>query len=87
VFQYLSVETPILAAGPEGALKDLINRNGIGRFSAYGDLASQADDIRYLLGNEQARMEMVENIRRVKQRYAMQNQVQTLSEQLKLLVK
>jgi glycosyltransferase involved in cell wall biosynthesis len=87
VFQYLSVETPILAAGPEGALKDLIHRNGIGRFSAYGDLASQADDIRSLLGNEHARMEMVRNIRRVKQRFAMRNQVRTLSEHLKLIVR
>jgi glycosyltransferase involved in cell wall biosynthesis len=86
VFQYLSVETPILAAGPEGALKEMITRTGIGRFSAYEDLASQANDIRYLLGNEGSRMEMVENIRRIKQQYAMRSQVKTLSEHLKWLV-
>ena len=64
----------------------MITRTGIGRFSAYEDLASQANDIRYLLGNEGSRMEMVENIRRIKQQYAMRSQVKTLSEHLKWLV-
>lgn len=82
VFQYIAMETPILAAGPEGALGDLITEHGIGRFSRSDDIESQAEDIFHFIRNPIARMEVKENIRRIKLRFAMHCEVEKLSKHL-----
>jgi glycosyltransferase involved in cell wall biosynthesis len=82
VFQYISMETPILATGPDGALKEFITQNKIGRFSLSNDIESQADDILYFLKNNQAYAEAVKNIQKIKSRLSMQSQVQRLDDHL-----
>ena len=86
VFQYIAMEIPILGAGPEGALKELICNNKIGRFSLANDIEGQAEDIYYLLNNPEARLEMVENIRKIKSKFAMKYQVMKLEKVLKKLL-
>jgi glycosyltransferase involved in cell wall biosynthesis len=76
------METPILATGPDGALKEFITQNKIGRFSLSNDIESQADDILYFLKNNQAYAEAVKNIQKIKSRLSMQSQVQRLDDHL-----
>jgi glycosyltransferase involved in cell wall biosynthesis len=85
VFQYISMGTPILATGPDGALKEFITQNKIGRFSLSNDIESQADDIFYFLKNNQAYAEAVNNIKKIKFRFSMQSQIQRLDDHLRQL--
>ena len=86
-FQYIAMETPILAVGADGALKDLITKNKIGRFSYYDDLESQAMDLYDLLTNPNARMKMAANLRAIKGRFLMKEQVNTLSSILESIIR
>lgn len=82
VFQYISMEVPILATGPDGALKDFINQNQIGRFSNSDDLEAQAEDIYYLLSNPTALAQMKQNLQKIKPEFAMKSQVEILDKTL-----
>jgi glycosyltransferase involved in cell wall biosynthesis len=86
IFQYISQDTPMLAAGPEGALPDLLREHGIGCFSRMDDPEGQAEDIHYLLSNPEARREMVEKIRQCKHKFEMIRQVEILSAHLESLI-
>jgi len=79
VFQYIAMEIPILAVGPNGALKDLIVKNGIGRFSHYNDLEGQTNDLYELVTKPQLKRDMIENLKKIKDRFFMKEQVGTLS--------
>jgi glycosyltransferase involved in cell wall biosynthesis len=82
VFQYIAMETPILAVGPGGALKTFISQHQLGRYSSSDDIDAQAEDIYYFLQNHQAQQEIVDSIRKVKPQFAMQAQVHRLSKHL-----
>lgn len=86
VFQYIAMETPILATGPDGALKNLLLQYGIGRYSSDKDIEAQAADIQYFLTDDQAHAGMVANIRKIKPQFAMRFQAERLSEYLKKFV-
>ena len=86
VFQYIAMEIPILGTGPDGALKEFICNNKIGKFSLANDIEGQAEDIYYLLNNHEARLEMIENIRKIKSKFAMKNQVKKLSDYMESFI-
>jgi len=86
VFQYLAMERPILATGPEGALKDFVLQHNIGRFSRADDMEGQMADILFFLEHPEERQRMVENIRRIKPEFSMANQVAKLSGRLEALL-
>jgi len=83
IFQYIAMETPILAVGTDGSLKELITENNIGRYSQYDDLESQAEDLHELLINPQIRMDMISNLQKIKNKFSMEGQIRTLSPILK----
>lgn len=82
VFQYIAMETPILAVGPTGALQEFITTNQLGRFALVDDLDAQADNIYYFLRNQQAKTTVTETIKKIKPEFSMQQQVMRLSEYL-----
>lgn len=85
VFQYIAMETPILAVGPDGALKTLVTKYKLGRFSDYNDTESQARDIHCFLRDTEYREEVVESIKKVKKVFSLENQVHGLVEFLNSL--
>jgi len=80
------MERPILATGPEGALKDFVLQHNIGRFSRADDMEGQMADILFFLEHPEERQRMVENIRRIKPEFSMANQVAKLSGRLEALL-
>ncbi len=87
IFQYLAMETPILATGPTGALQSLIAEHRLGRFAVSDDIDAQAEDIYFFLQNHEARQAIAETLRERKKHFSMQVQAQKLSEYLLSLVK
>ncbi len=85
VYQYIATETPIFAAGPPGALADLIRTEGIGLFAPFSDIGKQADMLYSLLTQRDMLMPMRENIRKLKPKMAMRTQVSGLDRYLKAI--
>jgi glycosyltransferase involved in cell wall biosynthesis len=86
LYQYLGGATPILAAGPpEGAVRDLIEPHQIGRYSAFDDLAAQAEDLKWLLEHPAERRQMSANMRRLRQQFSTRVQTGRLSEFLQAI--
>lgn len=79
VFQYIAMETPVLAVGPGGALQAFISQYQFGRYALSNDIDAQAEDIYYFLQNHQARQEIAKNICQIKPQFAMQVQANKLS--------
>ena len=80
VFQYISMETPILAVGPNNsALQTFVESNQIGTFSYYHDIEGQAEQIYYLLTHPDVRYEMSQKLKKVKPTFSMKHQVKLLS--------
>jgi glycosyltransferase involved in cell wall biosynthesis len=82
VFQYIAMETPILAVGPGGALQTFISQHQLGRYASSDDIDAQAEDIYYFLKNQQAHQEITRSIQQVKPQFAMQAQAHRLGEYL-----
>jgi len=79
IFQYIAMETPILAAGPKGALQELIVKHNIGRFSFIDNLEAQTKDLYHFYTRNDERKKYEKNIKKIKPLYAMNNQVRNLS--------
>ena len=80
IFQYIAMETPILATGPAGSLQNFINEQQIGRFSLHTNLDAQANDLYDLITQPTTLEAMRTRLREVKTQFSMQTQVEKLSE-------
>lgn len=85
VFQYIAMETPILAAGVGGALEAFIRKQEIGRYAPATDIDAQADDIYRLIVDRAERDRYKMNLRAIKARYAMRDQIASLDRCLEQL--
>lgn len=80
VFQYIAMETPILAVGPGGALQSFITEHHLGRYALRDDIDAQAEDVNFFLKNREAKQAIVETIRETKKQFSMQVQAQKLND-------
>lgn len=86
VFQYIAMETPILAVGPGGALQKFINEHRVGRYSFSDNLESQAEDIYFFLQNRQEKDAVAQHIQQIKPQFSMHAQAKKLSDHLEQLL-
>jgi len=80
VFQYIATGRPVLAAAPDGALRDFVLDNGFGLVSGPRDAAGMARDMRRLADDAVLREELRASVVEGRDRFSMRRQASLLSD-------
>ncbi len=87
VFQYISMNTPLLGTGPYGALSDFITKHNFGKFSHWQDIDAQTDDIYSFLLDKHSYNTIVNNLANKSSNYSMKTQACNLDIHLQKILK
>ena len=82
IFEYINLEKPVLASGPEGGLKRFVEENAIGYFSHYKSASELASNITRLVKHKGRLSEFGKNVQRIKPNFSTELQTRKLSELL-----
>lgn len=85
VFQYLSQGLPLIATGPDGALKELINTYKIGVFSEFSNLERHKENILNIIEKPHCVEELRMNVQKFSHIFQLKEQIMKISELLKSL--
>ena len=85
VFQYINMGLPLIATGPDGALKELINNYRIGVFSEFGDLKKHGEIILNIIEEPHCIEEWKLNVEKIRYLFRLEEQLIKINELLESL--